>query len=108
MTREHEDGAGDVRRAKRRYARRPRGMGAVFKRGRTWWIRLPGHGKSESSESTRREDAERLLEQRLAEAHIGRSVPDMGRATFSDLERLVLDDMRANRRRSVANVEKNI
>src|SRR5258705_10467754 len=87
--------------------RRPRGLGSIYRRGRTWWIRCPGE-KAESSGSTRKKAAEDLLDKRLGEARIGRLVPDLGRACYADLERMLLDDMRANRRRSIGNVEKNI
>jgi integrase len=89
--------------------KRPRGLGSVFQRGRVWWIKMPGHGAhSESSGSTHRQDAEDLLDKRLAEMRIGRFMPEAGRATYEDLERMLLDDMRANQRRSIENVEKNI
>jgi integrase len=94
--------------AKRRRSRRPRGLGTVYRRGNTWWIRLRHGARPESSGSARRQDAEDLLEKRLAEERIGRLVPERGRASFEDLQQMLLDDMRANRRRSVGNVEKNI
>lgn len=87
--------------------RRPRGLGSIYRRGRTWWIQCPGE-KAESSGSTRKKAAEDLLDKRLGEARVGRLVPDLGRACYADLERMLLEDMRANRRRSVGNVEKNI
>src|SRR5206468_9472764 len=90
-----------------RLMKRPRGLGTVYPRGRVWWIQCPGE-KPESSGSTRKKDAEDLLDKRLGEARIGRLVPGMGRANYADLERMLLDDMRANARRSIGNVEKNI
>ena len=80
--------------------KRPRGLGTIYRRGRKWWIRCPG-GKAESSGSTRKKDAEDLLDKRLGEVRLGRLVPDLGRACYADLERMLLDDMRANGRRSL-------
>lgn len=94
--------------AKRRRVKRPRGLGTVYRRGNVWWIRLRHGERAESSGSARRQDAEDLLERRLAEARIGILMSEMGRASFEDLEQMLLDDMRANRRRSIGNVEKNI
>jgi len=90
---------------KRQRRKRPRGFGAVYQRGpENWWIRPPG-GKREPGGETRKE-AEDLLEKRMGESRIGRLVPEAGRATYGDLEGMLLDDMRANRRRSVGAVEK--
>jgi integrase len=48
----------------------------------------------------------RLLKQRLAEAGSGRSVgPELDRTTFEDLQRILLDDYKANGRRSVERAE---
>jgi integrase len=95
-------------RKKERRVKRPRGLGTIYKRGRIWWIRVRHGDRPESSGSTSREVAEDLLKKRLAEAHVGRAVPAAGQARFDDLELMVLADMRANGRRSVHNVEKNI
>ena len=53
-------------------------------------------------------NAEKLLDRRMAEARVGRLMPEIGRAGYDDLERILLDDMKANGRRSVGNVEKSI
>jgi integrase len=87
--------------------KRAKGCGAIFQRDRTWWIRPPG-GRKESSGSTVKADAERLLDRRMGEARVGRLMPEIGRAAYDDLERMLIDDMRANGRRSVGNVEKSI
>ena len=109
MAEQHERGTENAEGAKkRRRVKRPRGLGTVYKRGSIWWIRLRHGERPESSGSTNRKVAEDLLERRLAEAHVGRDVPNRGRAGFEDLERMLLDDMRANQRRSTRNVEKNI
>jgi integrase len=109
MAEQHEGGTTRSEKGtKRQRVKRPRGLGTIYKRGNIWWIRLRHGERSESSGSPSRKVAEELLERRLAEAHLGRAVPDGGRASYEDLERMLLDDMRANRRRSIGNVEKNI
>ena len=86
--------------------KRPRGFGAVFQRGRIWWYRCPGE-PSKSSKSTTKEIAEGLLQKRLDELRIGEATGlDPGRATYEDLERALLADLRAKQRRSIDNVEK--
>ncbi|OFV84990.1 MAG: hypothetical protein A2W26_04690 [Acidobacteria bacterium RBG_16_64_8] len=86
---------------------RPRGTGSVYKRGRVWWIRVCHGAKPESSGSVRKADAQDLLDKRLAEASVGRLMgPSPGRATYADLEAMLLADLRANRRRSADDVEK--
>ena len=51
-----------------------RGMGGVYKRGPFWWIRYGHRGRKyrESSQSTKRHDAVRLLKQRLTDLAEGR------------------------------------
>src|SRR5437016_334565 len=95
MTRQHESDAPDGEKPKkRRRVRRPRGMGCVYERGRTWWIkfRLGSEWRFESSESVNKGDAEDLLKKRLGEV-VERRVP--GRIGFVDMERMLLDDMEA-------------
>ena len=108
MTEQHESGTPETgKRTKRRHVRRPRGMGCVYRRHSRWWVkfRVGSEWRFESSDSVNKGDAEDLLKKRLGEAGEGR-VP--ARIGFSDMERMLLDDMRANRRRSIENVEKSI
>jgi integrase len=107
-TREGSATPESAKQKKRRRVKRPRGLGTVYKRGNIWWIRLSHGERPESSGSSSREAAEDLLKKRLAEAHMGRRTLTAGPASFGDLEEMLLDDMRANRRRSTTNVEKNI
>ena len=49
-------------------------LGSVYKRGRKWWVtyNVDGNQHRESSRSTRKGDATRLLGQRIAEISDGR------------------------------------
>lgn len=84
------------------------GMGGVFQRGTVWHIRYSFRGKQfrESTHSTKRADAVKLLRQRLAEIGAGRLIgPSAERVTFDDLAKLILDDYRVNDRKSTSRVE---
>ncbi len=100
--------------------KRARGLGLVYqpkytdpvtherKTAATWWIQFSVRGTRfrESSRSMNRVDAVRLLKQRLAEAANGRPVgPQIERVKFEDLVRILLDNYRANGRRSLRRVE---
>lgn len=63
-------------------------MGSVFKRNRTWWIKFYQNGKPirESSRSTRKSDAERLL--KLREGAVAKGEPISLRA-----ERITVDEL---------------
>ncbi len=72
-----------------------RGSSRPYLRGRIWWIRYtaPGEGKRvESSKSTNRNDAVKLLNKRRTEADIGFVIPR--KVTISDLLDLYLADKR--------------
>jgi len=74
----------------------------------TWWVQysLEGTRFRESSNSRSRGDAETFLQQRLEAAAQGKPVgPKAGKTTFEDLAKILLDDYRVNRRRSVGRVE---
>jgi integrase len=100
-------------------SRRNRGVGRVCqatyrdpKRGtlksKTWWLAYNRHGKEyrESSHSTRRPDAVRLLKQRLGEIGSGQFIgPDADKTTFDDLERMLLDDYQVNGRKTKRRAE---
>lgn len=87
---------------------RNRGLGRAYERGRIWWIQYCFRGKvhRESSGSTRRKDAVRLLGKRLGEMGHGRLIgPSVERTTFEDLAKMLLDDYRANERKSMHRAE---
>ncbi|MBI2215742.1 MAG: tyrosine-type recombinase/integrase [Candidatus Rokubacteria bacterium] len=97
-----------------------RGLGRVFQpkyRDRTtgekkvsavWWVEYYHRGQKhrESSGSTNRADAVRLLKRRLGE--IGRGHPiigrDVDRVTFDDLAAMLVNDYKANERRSLKRI----
>jgi integrase len=84
--------------------RKARGTGSVYQRGRVWWAQYCHQGKvmRESSGSSSRAEAVRLLKKRLGEIGHGRLIgPDVERTTFEDLARMLTDDYRVNGRRSL-------
>src|SRR5690606_7836809 len=71
------------------------GTGRVYQRGNIWWIDYSFRGKrhQESSKSTKKSDATKLLRKRLAEMGRGQLVgPDAERVMFEDLARGIRDD----------------
>lgn len=90
---------------------RNRGLGRVYQRGHIWWIQYCFRGKvhRESSGSARRSDAVHLLGRRLGEMGRGRLIgPSVERTTFEDLAKILLDDYRANERKSLHRAETSI
>lgn len=100
-----------------------RGLGRVFrptfkdrKTGErkeipTWWIQFSVNGKCvrKSSGSDNRAVAVRLLKAQLAEAAQGKNVgPQVDRTAFEDLARILIDDYKANGRRSLESVERGL
>jgi integrase len=85
---------------------RERGEGTVYQRGTLWWVQYCHRGRvyRETSHSTDRRDAMKVLRRRLAEIATHRHAPDAERVTFEDLGRMVEDDYRLNGRRSLRRV----
>lgn len=79
------------------------GTGRIYQRGNVWWVDYSHRGKRyrESSESTRRKDAARLLKRRLAEIGSGKHAPDAELVTFADLHRLIETDYKVQGNRSI-------
>jgi len=99
---------------------RTRGLGFVYqptyrnrktgeqRRSAKWWIQYSFRGRiyRESSASAQRSDAVKLLRRRVAEMGRGRLIgPDVERTTLDELVTILLNDYRANRRRSLDRVE---
>ncbi len=99
--------------------KKTRGLGLVYrpkyidretgerKTAATWWIQFSVRGVRyrESSRSTNRADAVRLLKHRLSEAAARKPVGiEVERTTFEDLVRILLDEYQANERRSLRRV----
>jgi len=86
-------------------SREHRGEGNIFRRGSTWWLRYSVRGRSirESAHTADEKKARKLLIKRLGQVASGLPFigPAQERVTFDDLERVVLDDYRANDRRSI-------
>jgi integrase len=101
---------------------KPRGLGRIFqpryrdrdgavRRSAVWWIQYSHRGEThrESSRSTDRADAVRLLRRRMGEIGQGRRIaPSVERTTFEDLAELLLEDYRANGRRSLRRAEQSL
>src|SRR5438094_5427226 len=87
-----------------------RGLGSVKARGRVWWICYSFRGRRfrESSGSTKRSDAVKLLRLRLSQVAQNRPAWEFEKTSFQDLERLVIDDYRMNSRRSLGRVETSL
>jgi integrase len=85
---------------------RRRGCGTVYQRGNIWWIQyfVDGLKVPESSGSTAKSDAEKLLKQRVGEVASGNRVAP-ARATIADLCMLVVEDNRLRKLRDAKHVE---
>jgi hypothetical protein len=74
----------------------------------TWWIAYSVRGKlvRQSADSTKESVAKKLLKKRLGEAALGKPVgPDIERTAFEDMAAMIVNDYRANGRRSLARLE---
>lgn len=86
-------------------------MGAIYKRGKTWWIKYYQHGKAlyETSRSGNPAEARALLRQR--EGAIERGVPVSPRAakvTVAELFADLINDYKANERSSLPKLEQQV
>ncbi len=90
--------------------KRTRGLGFVHQRKNSsmWWVQYFVRGKRfrESSGSTNRADAVRLLKQRIADAQSGRPVgPQAEKTTLAQLAQMLADDYQVNGRRSLKRIK---
>jgi len=86
-------------------------MGEVRQRGNVWWIRYYRNGRryEESSGSTKNGIAIDLLKIREGDGAHGLPVtPHIGRVRFEHLATDILNEYRANRRRTLAHVERRL
>jgi hypothetical protein len=86
-------------------------MGAIYKRGNVYWVKYYRGGRPfyESSGSTTREDAKRLLQ--LREGDIARGVPvtpQVNRLTIDELLADVVIDYEVNRKKSIGDLKRRI
>src|SRR6266568_2456776 len=89
--------------------RRPKGTGSVYKRvdSPVWWIKYSRNGKAyrESSRTTDRHKAEKMLRHRLAEISFGAFIgPQAERVRVDELAEDLLRDYRINSRKSLDDV----
>jgi hypothetical protein len=86
-----------------------RGFGYVFQRGRVWWIAYWWRGQKirESSRSTKRPEAVRLLKRRIQEIGKGRFIDPKAeeRVTMAELFDAVMTHYKNNNRRSTDTLE---
>jgi len=83
-------------------------MGMIYKRGNVWWIKYHRNGKPfrESSKSTKKKVAERLLQRREGEIAQGK-IPGVQfeKVSFDDLAKEYIRDYRINQKKSLARAE---
>jgi integrase len=91
-------------------SRASRGTGTIFRRGSRWWVQYcyRGEVRRETSNSTSRADAVRLLKKRLAEMGSGRLLgPDPEKVTLADLRQMLVDDYGLKGNRTTARAEQS-
>jgi integrase len=93
-------------------AKRTKGDGSLLQRGRIWWIYYKhpdGRRIAESAKTERRAVALRLLRKRIGAGENNLPViPKAEQLTFHDAKQMVLDDLTANVKASVAVVARRI
>ena len=89
---------------------RHHGEGSIFQRGRYWYIQYSDRGRvfQESSRSTEKTVATKLLRRRLSELVTGKHAPDAGKVTLADLRALIEADHRLNQRRATRPVPQRL
>jgi integrase len=90
---------------------RLRNLGRVYQRGGIWWIQYYFCGQlyRESSDSTKRTRAVKLLQRRQGEMGRGRLVgPNVERTTFDDLAKMLVDDYQVNCRKSLDRAQRSV
>lgn len=86
-------------------------QGRLFLRGEVWWLDygFRGHRTRESSRSTRKRDAQRLLNSRLGEMSKGRLVgPREERLKYKDLSDMIATDYEVNGRKSAKRLKSSL
>lgn len=82
--------------------RRKRGEGRIWKKGRIWWVQYYAYGRQvrESSRSTGKPIADRLLRKRLGEIEVGIFVgPAVQRVRYEELRDALYADYQTNYRK---------
>jgi integrase len=86
-------------------------MGRVYQRGQVWWVQYWYRGRlyRESSESSRRSAAVKLLRRRQGEMGRGRLAgPAVERTCFDALAEMLFNDYRVNGRKSLDRAERSV
>jgi len=84
--------------------KKEKGSGAIYLRGKTWWLTYYVNGKQvwESAKTRDKAEARHLLQTRLGQLAEGRYTgPAADRVTFGDLADGLLKDYRTNQKRSL-------
>ncbi len=86
-------------------------MGSLYRRGNVWWVKYYRNGKSyrESSQSTKKMVAKKLMDRREGEISKGK-LPGVHyeKVTFDQLAEDFLRDYRINRRKSIIRAEGSV
>ena len=85
--------------------------GSIYRRGAIWWVKYYQHGRPsrESSKSTDRRVAERLLLKRNAAIEEGRTINlKVNRCKIDELFEMVVTDYRVNKKKSLVETERRI
>jgi integrase len=93
------------------YKRKQKLPSGEHKEGAVWWIKYHQAGRAvrESTGTTKETLARRLLRSREGDVEHGVPVgPKMGRVTFEEAVKDILNDYQANRRRSLSDAERRI
>lgn len=82
------------------------GTGSIYKRGNVWWIDYSFRGERhrESSGSTKKKDAKKLLQKRMKQMAEGGPKVDEEKVTFEDLAKMVEDDYMTQGHSSLPNL----
>jgi integrase len=84
-----------------------RGTGTVYQRGATWWIQYSHRGKvqRESSHSSERKDAVKLLKKRTTQTSNGQVIgPSAEKVTLGEMLAALMSDYRIKENRTIATV----
>ncbi len=87
---------------------RPKGTGCVYQRGDVWWLKYSRYGRSyrESTHTSDKRKAEKMLKIRLAEITSGTFVgPQAERVRIEELAEGFLREYRINGRKSIDDVD---
>ena len=93
------------------YRRRQKMPDGSVRERPTWWIKYYQNGRPirESTRTTKETVARRILRSREGDVEHGIPInPKMGRVTFEEAADDILNDYRANRRRSLDGVERRL